>query len=238
MNRPDRGDVLERHLRRAVLADRDARVRAGERERRAADRGHADEVVGAREERGERRRERPSSRRPAAPPQRRPAAARRCTSRSSGRDAPSRTSPRTSSSRPRRRARRRRGAQRRARRAPRRTPYVSRPSRRARSAGARASRRERSLPSARPPASATSTRTSRGPAELGDRRFRVVERLAVPAVPVLDRRDALALHRSARRRPWACPVVATAVANASSIASRSCPSIAIAFQPNASARAT
>ena len=47
------------HLRRAVLADRDARVRAAERERRAADRRHAHEVVRAREERRERRRERP-----------------------------------------------------------------------------------------------------------------------------------------------------------------------------------
>ena len=54
-----RGDVLERHLRRAVLADRHAGVRAAERERRAADRRHADEVVGAREEGGERRGERP-----------------------------------------------------------------------------------------------------------------------------------------------------------------------------------
>ena len=62
-----RRDVLERHLRRAVLADRDARVRAAERERRAADRRHADEVVGAREERGERRRERPPARPPAGP---------------------------------------------------------------------------------------------------------------------------------------------------------------------------
>ena len=58
VDRTQRRDVLERHLRRAVLADRDARVRAAERERRAADRRHAHEVVRAREECGERRRER------------------------------------------------------------------------------------------------------------------------------------------------------------------------------------
>ena len=39
-------EVLEAHLRGAVLADRDARVRAREAVVRAADRGHADEVVG------------------------------------------------------------------------------------------------------------------------------------------------------------------------------------------------
>ena len=54
----ERGDVLERHLRRAVLADRDAGVRAGQADVRPRDRRHADEVVGAREERGERRGER------------------------------------------------------------------------------------------------------------------------------------------------------------------------------------
>ena len=58
VDRTQRRDVLERHLRRAVLADRDAGVRAAERERRAADRRHAHEVVRAREEGGERRRER------------------------------------------------------------------------------------------------------------------------------------------------------------------------------------
>ena len=58
VDRTQRRDVLERHLRRAVLADRHARVRAAERERRAADRRHAHEVVRAREEGGERRRER------------------------------------------------------------------------------------------------------------------------------------------------------------------------------------
>ena len=45
--------VLERHLRRAVLADRDAGVRPADGDRGAADGGHADEVVGAREEGGE-----------------------------------------------------------------------------------------------------------------------------------------------------------------------------------------
>ena len=58
VHRAEGGDVLESHLRRPVLADRDARVRAGHGERRPADRRHADEVVGAREERGEARRER------------------------------------------------------------------------------------------------------------------------------------------------------------------------------------
>ena len=46
--------VLEGHLGRAVLADGDAGVRPADRDRRAADGGHADEVVGAREEGGER----------------------------------------------------------------------------------------------------------------------------------------------------------------------------------------
>ena len=58
VHRAEGGEVLERHLRWPVLADRDARVRAAELDVRAADRGHPDEVVGAREERGERRGER------------------------------------------------------------------------------------------------------------------------------------------------------------------------------------
>ena len=49
-----RREVLERHLRRAVLADRDAGVRAAEPEVRPADRSHPHEVGGAREERAER----------------------------------------------------------------------------------------------------------------------------------------------------------------------------------------
>ena len=48
-----RGDVLQRHLRWPVLADAHARVRAGEHHVGAADRRHAHEVVGARQERGE-----------------------------------------------------------------------------------------------------------------------------------------------------------------------------------------
>ena len=81
-------------------------------------------------------------------------------------------------------------------------------------------------------------RTSVTPAELGDRRVRVVERLAVEAVLVLDRRDALPLHRPRdddRRLPARRDAPGRTRA---SIASRSCPSISIAFQPNASARAT
>ena len=58
VDRAERREVLERHLRRAVLADRDAGVRAAEEDVRARDRRHADEVVGAREERRERRGER------------------------------------------------------------------------------------------------------------------------------------------------------------------------------------
>ena len=52
------GEILERHLRRPVLTDGDARVGSGERDRRPADRGHANEVVGAGQERGEGRGER------------------------------------------------------------------------------------------------------------------------------------------------------------------------------------
>src|SRR3712207_8105258 len=50
--------LFRSHLRRAVLADRDARVRTGQAQVRAADRRHADEVVRPREERRERRGER------------------------------------------------------------------------------------------------------------------------------------------------------------------------------------
>jgi hypothetical protein len=58
VDRAERGEVLERHLRRAVLADRHAGVRAREADVRLRDRRHADEVVGRGEERSERRRER------------------------------------------------------------------------------------------------------------------------------------------------------------------------------------
>ena len=47
VNRSQRSNVLERHLGRAVLADRHACVRACEPEIDAADSRHADEVVGA-----------------------------------------------------------------------------------------------------------------------------------------------------------------------------------------------
>src|SRR2546430_11367200 len=47
--------VFQAHLRRAVLADGNSRVRAGELEVRLADRTHPDEVVAAGEERRERR---------------------------------------------------------------------------------------------------------------------------------------------------------------------------------------
>ena len=130
---------------------------------------------------------------------RRPSAARRCTSRSIAPGAPSRRSRRTSSSTPRRRARRRRRGRRRVRRAPRRTPCASRPPRRARSAAARAG-----------PVSNTCGSPGSGiahlepeiadAAELRDRALRVVERLAVPALVVLDRGHALALQRSREDR--------------------------------------
>ena len=70
-------------------------------------------------------------------------------------------------------------------------------------------------------------------AELLDRLLGVVERLAVPALLVLDRLHALALDRlgddHGRR-----PVVASASRVGRSIASTSWPSISIACQPNAS----
>jgi hypothetical protein len=50
----EHGDVLECHLRRAVLADRDAGVRADELDVGAADRRHAKEVVRSGPERRER----------------------------------------------------------------------------------------------------------------------------------------------------------------------------------------
>ena len=58
VDRAELREVLEPHLRRAVLADRDARVRAAEPERRAAHGRHPHEVVRAGEEGGERRAER------------------------------------------------------------------------------------------------------------------------------------------------------------------------------------
>ena len=51
-------EILERHLRRAVLADRHAGVRAGELHVEVRDAGHADEVAGALEKARERRRKR------------------------------------------------------------------------------------------------------------------------------------------------------------------------------------
>ena len=51
-------EILERHLRRPVFANRHAGVRAGQLDADVADRGHADEVGGARQEAGERRGER------------------------------------------------------------------------------------------------------------------------------------------------------------------------------------
>ena len=51
--RPAHREILERHLRRTVLADRHARVRAGHLDPDLADRRHADEVGRARQEAGE-----------------------------------------------------------------------------------------------------------------------------------------------------------------------------------------
>ena len=58
VDRAHRGQVLERHLRRPVLADLDACVRADQPDVGLRDARHADEVVGAAEEGGEGRRER------------------------------------------------------------------------------------------------------------------------------------------------------------------------------------
>ena len=55
MDRPHRGQVLEGHLGGSVLADLDAGVRADEPDVGLGDGGHADEVVGAAEERCESR---------------------------------------------------------------------------------------------------------------------------------------------------------------------------------------
>ena len=55
VHRAHHREVLECHLGRTVLADRDARVRTGEADVRVRDRGHSDEVVRAGEERRERR---------------------------------------------------------------------------------------------------------------------------------------------------------------------------------------
>ena len=57
VDRAERGQVLQRHLGGAVLADRHARVRTAQAEVGAADRRHADLVVRAGQERSEGRRE-------------------------------------------------------------------------------------------------------------------------------------------------------------------------------------
>ena len=108
--------------------------------------------------------------------------------------------------------------------------------RRARSAGARADG-ARSRRGARTSGFATSTRMSRTPPSSAIARLGILERLAVPAVLVLDRRDALSLHACGRRSTVGLSGVAAPRRRRASIASRSCPSISIAFQPNASARA-
>ena len=58
MDRPELREVLETHLRGPVLPDRDTRMGAAEPERRTADRRHANEVVRAAQERCEGRAER------------------------------------------------------------------------------------------------------------------------------------------------------------------------------------
>ena len=57
MHGPHHREILERHLRRTVLADGHSGMRAGETDVGTRDRGHADEVIRAREERREGRRE-------------------------------------------------------------------------------------------------------------------------------------------------------------------------------------
>ena len=110
VDRAEGGEVFERHLRGAVLADRHPGVRSAQAEIRPADRRHADLVVGAREERPERRGEGGLAERVQARLRRRSSSARRCTS---GRSVPGRRPRRPRcrwSSRPRRRGRRGRRA--------------------------------------------------------------------------------------------------------------------------------
>ena len=228
-------DVLERHLRRAVLADRHAGVRAGEAHRRAADRGHADEVVRAAEEGCERRGERaPAARlKPDGGRDhlllgdvhlevalgmrlREHLGERRVGDLAvEGDDVAARRAD--------------------ARRARRRRPCASPPPRRARSAAARAARSRSGVAH---PASGSlgSRRRSRDAAELGDRSF-------------AGRRAACRASRSRPRRPRrpcpsGCaakiavgrPVSAAASEYALSICSTSWPSISIACHPKARAR--
>ena len=230
-------EVLERHLRRPVLADRDAGVRAAEPDVRPADRGHADEVVGA----GQEGREGRGERHPAAhlQPDR-------------GRDhlllgdvhlevalgmGLARRSRRRSSSRPRRRARRRR-------RAPSPSAASASPYALPRrdllaelvTSAARAGRRLEDVRLARPPASPRRRRCSGSPpssaiaasgSSSGLPCQPSLSSTAATPLPLIVSRDdhgRLALRpRPPRRRPR-------------SIASTSCPSISIACQPKASAR--
>ena len=172
------GEILECHLRRPVLADRDAGV--GADEARSARYGcHPDEVGRPREERREGRRDRHGDRAPPCRPPRRPAAARRCNLEEPVRVAVGELRA-WSSSTPRRRARSGRAGGRRGRRAPRRT------SSRVAACGTGPVRRPRGR--LRPcvlhtavghPRHAAAPR--RDLAERGDRALGILQRLAVPA---------------------------------------------------------
>ena len=195
MHRPQRRDVLEAHLRRPVLADRDAAVRADQADVGTADRRHPDEVVRARQERRERGRERHPAAHLKADGGRDQLLLGDVHLEVPLRDAPRRTARCRSSCRPRRRARRSARPRCRARPAPRRSRGGSPPSRPPASSPP-------APPRSRTGAACAAARNARAhgqvaqAAELADRRLGIGERLAVEAVAVLDRAHALALDRA------------------------------------------
>ena len=168
MDGAELGEVLERHLRGPVLPDRDAGVRAAELDVRAADRRHADEVVGAAEEGGERRGEGLPAQHLHPDRGRDQLLLGDVHLEEALRDARRGRSRRRSSSRPRRRVRRRRRARRRGPRAPRRTPSASPPRSRARTRPLERRRLE-AVRLARGSGFGTSTTMVADPAQLRDR---------------------------------------------------------------------
>ena len=235
MHRAERREVLERHLRRAVLADRHAGVRA----RRGGCSPARSRPCGRSRTRA-RRTPRTSTRTasscaPGARPPRRPSAARRCTSRSSAPGSPSRTPPRTSSSTLRRRARRRRRVPCRARAARRRTPCASRPRCRARTSAARARPVSNTCGCASPSGLCTSTTMLRMPPSSSIALSGSSS--ALPCQPSLFSTAFTPLPLIVRAMiAVGIPVVERASSYARSIASTSWPSISIAAQPNDSTR--
>ena len=124
---PQRGKVLQGHLRRPVLADAHPGVRSRQHDVGAADRRHAHEVVGTRQECGKGGGERPPATDLEANCVGEQHAARQCRPGRSAPDARSRTPRYTLSCRPRRRWPPRRRARCRARPARRRRPCASPP---------------------------------------------------------------------------------------------------------------